>query len=95
MLYKRFSPLINYDQKYRSIRKFYLNPDSSEGCGRLKLSAETRGSFTHNPYWIYGLIHFASFILHVNSLELNDGTDVQYILEGWESLRIAKELSST
>ncbi|OQE22604.1 hypothetical protein PENSTE_c010G02769 [Penicillium steckii] len=94
MLYNQFSPQTHNDEKYRSIQEFYLNPDSCEGHGKLKFSTETRGSFTHNPYGIDVLFHFASLTLHVNSSGRSNEMDIQYILEGWESLRIAKELSA-
>ncbi|KAJ5376155.1 polyketide synthase [Penicillium cosmopolitanum] len=94
MLYKGFSPLTNYDEKYRSIQEFSLDPDSSEGCGTVKFSSEARGSPRQNPYWIDVFVQFASLILHFNSSTQNNDKGVQYDLDGWESLRTVKDLSA-
>ncbi|KAL3479763.1 hypothetical protein BJX99DRAFT_255198 [Aspergillus californicus] len=89
-----FSPLIEYGKKYRSVRGFFLNPDFSEGCGKPQFSTGTMGSFTHNLCWTDGLIHFASLVLHANLSPRDSARGIRYMVDGWESLRIAKQLSS-
>lgn len=93
MLYKGFSPLINYDEEYRCTQQFAFDPDSSEGYGVVKFQTDSRGSPRQNPYWIDIFVQFASLILHFNSSTNTNDKGVQYALNGWDSLRIVKELS--
>lgn len=93
MLYKTFSS-VQYEENYRSISEFFLDPDQVEACGKLQFSSKiTDGNFTQNPYWVDSIFQFASFALN-SSASARDG-DIHYTLSGWKSLRISKRFSPT
>ncbi|KAF3481110.1 polyketide synthase [Arthroderma uncinatum] len=90
ILYRLFSAIVEYDEKYHTLKEVFLDCDFNEACGALRFSsAKLHGQFTHNPYWIDGIIHFAGFVLN-NSLGATK--DCAYISHGWEGLRMAREL---
>ena len=91
MVYKLFSTLVAYDEKYHGLEEVFMDSNFHEAAANLKFqpSAET-GTFTYSPYWIDSIVHLAGFVLNGS---VNTPEDAVYISHGWKSLRIAGTLS--
>ncbi|OCK77458.1 PKS16 protein [Lepidopterella palustris CBS 459.81] len=91
MVYKLFASLVLYSTPYRAITSVALDNTLHEASASIKFrSTPDDDKFTLSPYWIDGLIHLAGFVLNGN-VDLPD--DLVYISNGWDSLRIATDLS--
>ena len=91
IVYKLFSSLVLYDEKYRSIQNVYLEDDYDDAVATVKLRPSLgTGSFTCSPYWIDALVHVAGFLLNGNP---EKPQDIAYISTGFESMRVVQNLS--
>lgn len=91
IVYKLFSSLVLYNDKYRSIEEVFLDSEYGDAVATIKLRPSVgMGNFTFSPYWIDGIVHVAGFLLNGNPTKPED---VAYISTGFESLRIVEELS--
>lgn len=91
MVYKLFSALVLYDEKYRGLKEVFLDSTLNEAAAEVKFQPSAgNGQFTYSPYWIDSIVHLAGFVLNGN---VTTPEDIVYISHGWESLRIAGALS--
>ena len=91
IVYKLFANLVRYDEKYQGIEEVCLDYSYDEAVATVKLRPSPSNSkFTCSPYWIDAIIHLAGFVLNGN---VTNAYDVAYISTGFESLRIAGDLS--
>ena len=90
IVYKLFSSLVFYNEKYRSIQNVYLEDDYNDAVATVKLRPHLgTGTFTCSPYWMDALVHVAGFLLNGNP---EKPQDVAYISTGFESMRIVQNL---
>ena len=91
MVYKLFSALVLYDEKYRGLKEVFMDSTLIEAAADVKFQPSAgNGQFTYSPYWIDSIVHLAGFVLNGN---VTTPEDIVYISHGWESLRIAGALS--
>jgi iterative type I PKS product template protein len=91
LIYKLFSTLVAYDEKYHGLEEVYMDSDRNEASATVKFQSNAEnGTFTYSPYWIDSIVHLAGFVLNGN---VNTPEDAVYISHGWKSLRIAAPLS--
>lgn len=91
MVYKLFSTLVAYAEKYHGLEEVYMESDRNEAAANVKFQANGEsGNFTYSPYWIDSIVHLAGFVLNGS---VNTPEDAVYISHGWKSLRITGELS--
>lgn len=87
MVYKLFSVLVVYDEKYQGLKEVYMNSNLHEAFASVRFEESIAyGDFTYSPYWLDTMAHLAGFVLNgsVKAFE-----DVVYISHGWKSMRIA------
>lgn len=92
MVYKLFSKVVTYGERYRSLQEVFLDSNEHEAAAIFRFAAVGPAErFTISPYWIDGIIHLGGFALnaHPNSRE-----DHVYISTGWKDLCISAPLST-
>lgn len=91
MVYKLFSALVVYDEKYQGLKEVFMDRTLYEAAAsvRFQLNASS-GDFTYSPYWIDTIAHLAGFVL--NGSVMTPGDKV-YISHGFKSMRIVGALS--
>ncbi|KAF2664950.1 polyketide synthase 1 [Microthyrium microscopicum] len=90
MVYKLFSALVTYSDRYRGISKAYLNSAMFEAAASVRF--QTSGSedkYFCSPYWIDSLLHLSGFVLNGSDSTADDAV---YISHGWQSLRLPTKL---
>ncbi len=94
IVYKLFSALVNYGEKYQGLEEVYLdNTGYGDTAARVKLGPNAdAGTFTQSPYWTDTIIHLAGFVLN-GDVALSP--DDAYISAGFEAYHIFEELSDT
>ena len=93
MVYKLFSNFVKYGEGYRGMQRVILDGKNLEATAQVKLQPLLDGqSFVFPPYWIDSVGHLSGFIMNGND-ELDSDAQV-YVSHGWESLRVAKPLST-
>ncbi|TVY20816.1 Conidial pigment polyketide synthase alb1 [Lachnellula arida] len=90
MVYKLFTAVVNYDEKFHSLEKVFLHQERSEAAANIifKNSWADNG-VTFNPYWIDCLAQMGGFVLNSSP---STSHDTVYISTGWKSMRIAESL---
>ena len=93
MVYKTFSSFVQYDQRYRGIRRASADFELYEATASIsfQVGAKHEG-YKLSPYWIDNLAHLSGWILNASYLTPND---VVYLSHGWESMRIVGPLHGT
>lgn len=92
MVYRLFSALVDYDDKYQGLEEVYMDSNLLEATASVRFrTVETDGSFTYSPYWIDSLAHLSGFVL--NGAETTPADSV-FISHGWESMKIVGRLSA-
>jgi iterative type I PKS product template protein len=67
LMYKLFDSIVEYSESFRRLEKICISKDFEDGVAELRAaSAENEISFTHNPYCVDALVHFAGFLLNGN-----------------------------
>jgi iron transport multicopper oxidase len=90
MVYKLFSTLVTYSERYQGLTKVYLDSEAFEAVGEVNLpSVVSKESFFFNPYWIDSLLHLSGFVLNGSDTTAEDAV---YISHGWQSLRLPSKL---
>ena len=91
MVYKLFSTIVVYSEKYHGLQEVYMNCALNEIVANVKFQSSAEcGKFTYSPYWIDTIAHLPGFVLNGN---VSTPEDTVYISHGWKSLRIAAPLS--
>lgn len=91
MAYKLFKVLVNYDDAYRGMEEVILDGKTTEATATVRFqNTEKDGDYFCAPFWIDSLAHLSGFIVNATD---TTGNDLVYISHGWESIRIAKQLS--
>lgn len=92
MAYKLFSALVEYGKPFRGMEEVTLHSTRPEATAKVRFqTTDEDGSFCCSPYWIDSLAHISGFT--VNATDLVDASSI-YVSHGWESIRLAKDLSS-
>lgn len=92
MVYKLFSRVVTYGERYRSLREVFLDGESYEAAAIVEFSPETQTEkFTMSPYWIDAIMHLGGFSINAHP---NTPDEFVYISTGWDDLCMAAELSS-
>ncbi|KAF2109358.1 PKS16 protein [Lophiotrema nucula] len=90
LVYKLFSTLVNYSERYQGLKKVYLDSEAFEAVGVVKASPAVTGEAFHfSPYWIDSLLHLSGFVLNGSDRTPEDAV---YISHGWKSLRLPTKL---
>ena len=94
IVYKLFSSLVDYGEKYRGLEEVYLdNTGYGDAVAHVKLgSSADLGNFTHSPYWTDTIIHLAGFVLNG---DVSLSPDDAYVSAGFEAFHLFEELSDT
>lgn len=91
MVYKLFSALVVYDEKYQGLKEVFMDRTLHEAAASVKFQLNaSSGDFTYSPYWIDTIAHLAGFVL--NGSVMTPGDKV-YISHGFKSMRIVGALS--
>lgn len=91
MVYKLFSSLVVYDEKYQDLTDVFMDNNLHEASANVKFdNSSSNGIFTYSPYWIDSIVHLAGFVLNGHCTTPEDKV---YISHGWKSLQIAGTLS--
>lgn len=92
MVYKLFSKVVTYGERYRSLQEVSLDSNEHEAAAIFRFAAVGPAErFTISPYWIDGIIHLGGFALNAHP---NSRDDHIYISTGWEDLCISAPLST-
>lgn len=92
MVYKLFSALVVYDEKYQGLKEVFMDRTLHEAAATVKFQLNaSSGDFTYSPYWIDTIAHLAGFVL--NGSVMTPGDKV-YISHGFKSMRIVGTLSA-
>lgn len=92
MVYKLFSRVVTYGERYRCLREVFLDSRDYEAAATVQFSANAQTeNFTISPYWIDAIIHLGGFSLNAHP---NVPNDLVYISTGWDNLYIATSLST-
>ncbi|TVY28403.1 Conidial pigment polyketide synthase [Lachnellula hyalina] len=90
MVYKLFTAVVNYDEKYHSLDKVFLHQERHEAAANITFkTAWADNGVTFNPYWIDCLAQMGGFVLNSSP---STSPDTVYISTGWKSMRIVKKL---
>ena len=91
MVYKLFSVLVVYDEKYQGLKEVFMDRTLHEAAATVKFQLNaSSGDFTYSPYWIDTIAHLTGFVL--NGGVMTPGDKV-YISHGFKSMRIGGTLS--
>lgn len=91
MIYKLFSTIVVYSEKYHGLQEVYLNSALNEVAAKVRFQNVAEcGKFTYSPYWIDTIAHLAGFVLNGN---VSTPDDTVFISHGWKSMRIFAPLS--
>lgn len=92
MVYKLFSALVDYDEKYQGLEQVFMDSQLLEATADVKFQTDdSDGTFTYSPYWIDSLAHLSGFVL--NGAETTP-KDAVFISHGWKSMKIVGQLST-
>lgn len=92
MAYKLFAALVDYGKPFRGMEEVTLHSTRPEATAKVRFqTSDDDGTFSCSPYWIDSLAHISGFT--VNATDLVDPSSV-FVSHGWESIRIAKNLSA-
>lgn len=92
MVYKLFSRVVTYGERYQSLREVFLNSEDYEAAATVQFSPNLQTEkFTISPYWVDGIIHLAGFAINAHP---NVPGGLVYISTGWDDLSIAASLSA-
>lgn len=92
MVYKMFSRVVAYGERYRNIREVFMDNKRHEAAAIVQyIPAEPSENFTISPYFIDGMIHLAGFVINAHP---NTRDDLVYISTGWDELCMSASLSS-
>lgn len=92
MVYKLFSALVDYDDRYQGLEEVYMDSQLLEAAANVKFrTTEADGDFTYSPYWIDSFAHLSGFVL--NGAETTPADSV-FISHGWGSMKIVGQLSA-
>jgi naphtho-gamma-pyrone polyketide synthase len=90
MVYKLFSVLVTYSERYQGITKAYLDSEAYEAAAHVNFrTAGLKDNFMLSPYWIDSLLHLSGFVINGSD---NTSEDAVYISHGWQSLRLPHKL---
>ena len=91
MVYKLFSTIVVYSEKYHGLREVYMDSALNEVAAKVQFqNVADCGKFTHSPYWIDTIAHLAGFVLNG---DVSTPEDTVFISSGWKSMRIVGPLS--
>ena len=91
IVYKLFSSLVRYGERYQGIEEAFLDNGYRESTARIQLTAcQGAGHFTYNPYWVDNLVHLAGFVLNG---DVTKPDDIAYIATGLDVIHIVEELA--
>ena len=91
MIYKLFSTIVVYSEKYHGLQEVYMDSDLNEVAAKVKFqNVADCGTFTYSPYWIDTIAHLAGFVLNGS---VSTPEDTVFISHGWKSMRIVAPLS--
>ena len=94
MAYKLFEALVQYSKPFRGMQEVIMDSDQLEATAHVKFqTTEADGNFFCSPFWIDSVAHLSGFI--VNATDAMDSKNQVYVSHGWESMRIAKQLSAS
>lgn len=92
MVYKLFSRVVTYGERYRSLREVFLDSKEYEAAATVQFSANAQtDKFTISPYWVDATIHLGGFSLNAHP-SIPDS--LVYISTGWDDLYVAAALSA-
>lgn len=92
MVYKLFSRVVTYGERYLSLREVFLDSKNYEAAATVQFLANAQTEeFTISPYWIDGIIHLGGFSLNSHP---NVPDNLVYISTGWDDLYVASMLSA-
>jgi iterative type I PKS product template protein len=90
MVYKLFSVLVTYSERYQGITKAYLDSEAFEAAAHVKFrTAGLQDNYIFSPYWIDSLLHLSGFVINGSD---STSEDAVYISHGWQSLRLPNKL---
>jgi len=93
LVYKLFSALVQYDDKYRGMEEVILSSEGLEATSKVSFQATAKdGNFVMSPYFIDSVAHISGFIMNAN--DAVDSKKHVYISHGWESMRFSKTLDA-
>jgi len=91
MVYKLFSVLVKYDEKYQGLEEVFMDSNLLEAAASVKFKTTAAdGEFVYSPYWIDSIAHLSGFVLNGSDTTPEDAV---YISHGWQSMRIVGSLS--
>ncbi|KAF1852234.1 uncharacterized protein K460DRAFT_374054 [Cucurbitaria berberidis CBS 394.84] len=92
MVYKIFSDIVEYPEGYKGIKEFAMNGKIKEAVAKVQFrKTPSDTTFTCDPCWIDTIAQVPGFVLNGST---STPPDLVFLSTGWESLRIAKSLSS-
>ena len=93
MAYKLFSSFVKYTERYQGMQRVLLDGKNLEASAQIKFQPLMDGqTFGCAPFWLDSIGHLSGFIMNAND-EIDAEAQV-YVSHGWESMRIAKPLST-
>lgn len=85
MIYKLFSTLVEYRNRYQGLQEVWMDSQRLEAAGKIQFQAASIGDvFLQPPYWIDVFVHLAGFVL--NGTDMTPA-DTVYISHGWQSMK--------
>ncbi|KAI6708188.1 polyketide synthase [Diplocarpon mali] len=88
IVYKLFSQLVQYNERYQAISKVTISDDFFRGVSSITLDAESDGSnFLFSPYWLDALVHLAGFQVNSNPAKPDS---VLWVSTGFETLSLLR-----
>lgn len=92
MVYKMFSRVVAYGERYRNIREVFMDNKRHEAAAIVQCIPDAPSeNFTISPYCIDGMIHLAGFVINAHP---NTRDELVYISTGWDELCVSAPLSS-
>ncbi|KAL8826801.1 MAG: hypothetical protein Q9191_003572 [Dirinaria sp. TL-2023a] len=91
MIYKQFQTVVTYSSQYHNIDELFMDCDLNESVANIRFQPTSgHGDFIYSPYWIDTVAHLGGFVLNAS---VKTPADTVFISHGWESFRIAAQLS--
>ncbi|KAK2626257.1 hypothetical protein QTJ16_004519 [Diplocarpon rosae] len=88
IVYKLFSQLVQYHERYQAISKVTISGDFSQGVSRITLDAKSDSNgFLFSPYWLDALVHLAGFLVNANPTKPDS---VLWVSTGFETLSLLR-----
>lgn len=100
--YQLFANVVDYDARYRGMRRVALVEDALEAAADVVLDADRHGTWNTPPHWIDSVFQLAGFVMNAFGVQTSDGDgrmagssrDCFYITPGWRHLRMAERLEA-